>query len=101
MLAEIESEAPTYVRIISEIDIADRNNLKIILVDDTAEIYLGKEDYASRLRGLMNSRLYRELKEKNRNISVVDLRFDDKIYFQFSHTVLESSRKGGPLNGDN
>lgn len=84
MLDEIASEAPSYIQKISEVDISDRNNLKIMLVDDTIEIYLGNRDYLNRLRAFMKSGKYPELKRKNMPIAVVDLRFDDRIIYRRS-----------------
>jgi cell division septal protein FtsQ len=82
MVSEVESGSPDYTKMISEVDISDRNNLKIMLVDNTAEIYLGKGDYLNRFRALLNSDEYQKFKSQNRNIPVVDLRFDDQIIFR-------------------
>ena len=93
MLSEIGSGSPNYVRKISEVDISDRNNLKIMLVDSTAEIYLGKEDYLSRFRALLNSDEYQKFKNQNMNIPVVDLRFDNQIIFRGISNVSGSPEK--------
>jgi cell division septal protein FtsQ len=95
MLSEIASGSPQYTRRISEIDISDRNNLKIMLVDNTAEIFLGKEDYLNRFRTLINSDKYQEFKNQNLNFTEIDLRFDDKIIFRGNSNVSESPEKRG------
>ena len=83
MLSEIESGSPAYTRRISEIDISDRNNLKIFLVDDTAEIWLGGEDYLKRFQAFMDEfGYYEKLKKKNIAITEVDLRFEYQIIYR-------------------
>ncbi len=82
MLSEIESGSPSYAGNISEIDISDPNNLKIFLVDDSAEIYLGEKDYLKRFQKLMdNLNTYQEVKSQNSDIASVDLRFAGKIVY--------------------
>jgi cell division protein FtsQ len=83
MLSEIESELPQDARKISEVDISDRNNVKIMLVNDTAEVYLGGKDYLKRFRTLMDYMgKYQELKSKNNDIASIDLRFDGQIVYR-------------------
>jgi cell division septal protein FtsQ len=83
MLSEIESSMPQETKKISEVDISDRNNLKIMLVDDTAEVYLGSKDYLKRFRTLMDYMgKYQELKSKNNDIASIDLRFDGQILYR-------------------
>jgi cell division protein FtsQ len=82
MLSEIESGLPQDARKISEIDISDQNNLKIMLVDDTAEVYLGGKDYLKRFHTLMDHMdKYQELKSNN-DIASIDLRFDGQIVYR-------------------
>ncbi len=50
MLSQIESGLPHATQKISEVDISDPENLKILLVDDTAEVYLGEKDYLKRFQ---------------------------------------------------
>jgi cell division septal protein FtsQ len=83
MLSEIESGSPLYTRNISEIDVSDKKNLKIMLVDDTADIYLGNKDYLKRFKNLMDKLSdYQKLKGEYDDIPIVDLRFDDKIIYK-------------------
>ena len=95
MLAEIESGDPLYVKKISEVDISDSNNLKIMLVDDTAEIQLGNEDYFKRLHTFMNSPVYREMKEKKADIAVVYLQFKNNIVYSSERAAAVSSSTKG------
>ena len=68
---------------ISEVDISDPENLKILLVDDTAEVYLGEKDYLKRFQTLMNNLgEYQELKDQNNEIESIDLRFDGQIVYR-------------------
>jgi cell division septal protein FtsQ len=83
MLSEIGSELPQDVLKISEVDISDRNNVKIMLVNDTAEVYLGDKDYLKRFHTLMDYMgKYQELKSKNNDIASIDLRFDGQIVYR-------------------
>jgi|WetSurMetagenome_2_1015567.scaffolds.fasta_scaffold31477_3 cell division septal protein FtsQ len=87
MLKEIENGSPEDAKKISEVDISDRENLKILLVDDTVddtvEVYLGDKDYLKRFRTLMdNMGIYRELKEQKNDIASIDLRLENKILYQ-------------------
>jgi cell division septal protein FtsQ len=81
MLSEIGSGSPQFTKRISEVDISDRKNLKILLVDDTAEIYLGEKDYWKRLNAFLKQGMYRKLKDKYREFEYIDLRFDDQIVY--------------------
>ena len=83
MLSEIESGAPEYAHKISEIDMSDRENMKIMLVDDTVEVYLGGKDYLKRFRTLMDRMgTYQELKSQNNDIASIDLRFENQIWYR-------------------
>lgn len=82
MLNEIDAGSSLYSHNISEIDISNQSNLKILLVDDTAEVLLGDKDYLKRYRMLMdNLSRYQELKSKGNDIATVDLRFGRKIIY--------------------
>jgi cell division protein FtsQ len=96
LLSEIESGCPMHSRSISEIDISDRNNLKILLVDDTAEIYLGEKDYRKRFCTLMsNLNQYQELKNQYTDIPAVDMRFDGQIVYRLGPRNARFSEKAG------
>ncbi len=83
MISEIESGWPQYAREISEVDISDRSNLKIMLVNDTHEIYLGEKDYLKRIRKLMgNLSEYQRLKDQYNEFASIDLRFDRVIIYK-------------------
>jgi len=107
MLTEIEAGWPEYAREISEVDIADRSNLKIMLVNDTHEIYLGEKDYLRRIRKFMNNLSeYEKLKEQYNEFASIDLRYDREIIYKLRrsdndslHTKtarLENSRQRNP-----
>jgi cell division septal protein FtsQ len=83
MLSEIESGSPKATQKISEVDISDRNNLKIMLVDDTAEVNLGEKDYLKRFNNLMKYwGYYQGLKNQNRDIAAIILSFPGQIVYQ-------------------
>jgi hypothetical protein len=83
MLAEIESGEPEQVRRISEVDISAWNNLKIMLVDSTFEIWLGEKDYLKRFRAVLKSAQYKECRN-NPNLIEVDVSTGKLIRFGFS-----------------
>jgi cell division septal protein FtsQ len=83
MLSEIESGAPQETKQISEVDISDRENLKVMLVDDTVEVYLGEKDYLKRFHSLMeNMNKYLELRNQYAEIESIDLRFPGNIIYR-------------------
>jgi cell division protein FtsQ len=91
MLSEIESGSQEYARKISEVDISDPHNLKIMLVDDTTEVYLGEKDYLKRFRTLMsNLNEYRKLKAQYNEFASIDLRFDGQIVYRPRRADTES-----------
>lgn len=93
MLAAIEEGLPGATRKISEVDISNRENLKIMLVDDTAEIYMGEKDYLDRFRTLMdqeNRRRYEEIKSQYDGVESIDLRFDGQIIWRPIRTTAEN-----------
>jgi len=83
MLSEIEAGSPQSTKRISEVDISDPKNLKIMLVDDTAEVYLGGKDYLERFTTFMrNQDEYEKIKHQYEEIASVDLRFEDQIIYR-------------------
>jgi len=94
MLSEIESGSPLYAHNISEIDISDKKNLKLMLVDDTVEVYLGEKDYLKRFRKLMdNLGRHQEMKNQYDDIAYVDLRFDSQIIWRLRRAMPDITRK--------
>ncbi len=82
-LSDLDAGSPDYARSISEIDISDKSNIKVTLVDDTAEIYFGDRDFLKRFNTLKsNLTQYEELKSQYPEITVVDLRFDGNIIYR-------------------
>jgi cell division protein FtsQ len=78
MLAEIESDSPQSTKQISEVDLSDPQNLKMLLVNDTVEVMLGEKEYVKRFRKLMQ---YRNLREQYDALASIDVRFDGKIIY--------------------
>jgi cell division protein FtsQ len=82
MLSQIESGMPHATQKISEVDISDPENLKILLVDDTAEVYLGEKDYLKRFSTLMNNLgEYQKLKNQYTEFVWIDMRFENQIVY--------------------
>jgi cell division septal protein FtsQ len=83
VLAELSSGAPDVARQISEIDLSDTGNVRVMMVDDTAEIFLGDRDFLKRFQVFMaNMPQYQELKAEYSEIASVDLRYDGKIIYR-------------------
>ena len=83
MLSELESGSADYTKRISEVDISDPQNLKIMLVDDTAEVYMGGEDYLERFTTFIQNREeYEKLKNQYEEFASIDLRFEDQIIYR-------------------
>ena len=83
LLAELESGASAFTSQVSEVDLSEKANLKILLVDEVAEIYIGDRDFLKRFQTLMsNMAQYRELKNQYNEISSVDLRNEGQIVFR-------------------
>jgi cell division septal protein FtsQ len=94
LLAELESGSSTYAKEISEVDVSDKSNLRILLVDDTAEIYLGDRDFLKRFRRLLsNMDNYRDVKSRYGDIVYVDLRVDGRIIYKPRAEVTASAVK--------
>lgn len=86
MLSEIESGSPHETKKISEVDISDPDNLKVLLVNDNAEVFLGEKDYQKRFSTLMeNWKQYLELKDQYTEIESIDMRLDDRIIYSPKH----------------
>ena len=82
MLAEIEAGMPQSTKIISEVDVEDKKDLKIMLVNETAEVRLGEKDYLKRFRKFINNPgEYKRLKDENFEIGTIDLTLDRHILF--------------------
>jgi cell division protein FtsQ len=83
MLEELEAGSPAFVRNISEVDLSDPADVKLLLVDDTAEILLGDRDFLKRFLTLMaNLAQYRELQAQYQEIASVDLRYEGQIIYR-------------------
>ncbi len=83
MLSELESGSQNYTKGISEVDISDPENLKIMLVGDTAEVYLGGENYLERFTTFILKRdEYEKLKNQYEEFASIDLRFEDQIIYR-------------------
>jgi cell division septal protein FtsQ len=83
LLSELDRGSPDFARSVSEVDISEKSNLRITLVDDAAEVNIGDRDFLKRFRILMaNLPQYRELKTRYEEIASVDLRFDGQIIYR-------------------
>ncbi len=77
LIASIRTR-PGLAKKLSQIDVSDLHNASVILNGDPAVIYLGDDQFASRLQQYVD--LASALRERVPGIDYVDLRFDDRIY---------------------
>lgn len=92
LLSELDSADPMYARNISEVDLSDGDNLKIFLVNDSAEVFLGDKDFLRRFRTMMaNMNQYQDLKAQNYDIAEIDLRYDGQIIYRQRQNEAEAA----------
>jgi cell division septal protein FtsQ len=89
MLAEISAEMPLAVRDISEIDISELNNIKIMMDNDPVEICMGSENYLKRFNGFIgdSAKKYQELKNQGIQVAQIDLSNDGQIIYKSFEAV--------------
>ena len=83
ILAELESGSVEYTRAISEVDLSDPGNVRVLLVDDTAEISLGDKDFLKRFQDFLAQ--YPRAKAQYGEMISVDLRFYPQIVYRPRH----------------
>jgi cell division protein FtsQ len=79
VLAELGTGAKDLTRAISEMDLSDMGDVRVLLVDDTAEIHLGDRDFFKRFQGFLSQ--YEEMKAKYGEMASVNLRFFPDIVY--------------------
>lgn len=83
LLSDLESGSSAFTSEISEVDLSDKANVKLLLVDEPPEISIGDRDFLKRFRTLMaNMSQYREIKTRYNEISSVDLRYEGQIVYR-------------------
>jgi cell division protein FtsQ len=83
MLDELDYGSPAFTRNISEVDLADKGNVKILMLDDGTEVSLGDRDFLKRFRTLIsNMAQYQDLKSQYSEIVSIDLRFEGRIIYR-------------------
>ena len=95
MLKELDAGDEVFTRFISEVDLSQMDNVRILLIDDTIEIFLGDQDFLKRFQAFMSQ--YREVRAKHGDLVSADLRFFPKIVYQ----TRQSSGNQEPGSGIN
>ena len=98
MLKEIAGEMPLAVRDISEIDISEWDNIKIMMDNDPVEICLGGGNYLKRFNSFVGdpTKKYQELKNQGIQVAQIDLSNDGQIIYKSIEAVArEKSLKAG------
>jgi cell division protein FtsQ len=80
VLAELGGGSVAYTRAISEVDLSDPGNVRVLLVDDTAEISLGDKDFLKRFQDFLAQ--YPKAKAQYGEMISVDLRFYPQIVYR-------------------
>ena len=94
LIAAIKAK-PAIARRLSQIDVSDAHNAKIILSGDPAVIQLGDDQFLPRLESYLQ--LAAALRERVAEIDYVDVRFEDRIYVRPSSAPLRL-RQGKPAS---
>jgi cell division protein FtsQ len=77
-LIEAVQSDPDVAAQLSQVDVADLHNAKVILNDDPAVVFVGRDRFLPRIRTYLQ--LASALRQRVAEIEYVDLRFDDRIY---------------------
>jgi cell division protein FtsQ len=77
VIASVKAK-PSVARRLSQIDVSDAHNAKVILSGDPVVLQLGEDQFLPRLESYLQ--LAAALRERVESIDYVDLRFDDRIY---------------------
>ena len=103
MLSEIAEGMPQAVLNISEVDVAESGNIKIMMDNDPVEISMGSENYLKRFRSFVDAdpaRRYQELRNQGIQVAQIDLSNDGQIVFKNSDAVARerAMKLGSPVN---
>ena len=92
VLSELSGGQQDYTRTISEIDLSDIRNVKVLLVNETAEVYLGDHDFLKRFQMFMSNRSkYEEMISEGAEIAAIDLRFESQIIYRLKNAAAEQA----------
>jgi cell division septal protein FtsQ len=77
LLKELDSEQSGYSKDLSEVDVSDVDDVRVILKDDSVLVHLGKDSYLSRFKVYLAN--IKRLKQEYPDIDSVDMRFKGQI----------------------
>ncbi len=84
------SERPEVLSLVSQIDVSDPRNAVVLLEDDPALLYLGRERFLERLRSY--AELAPRLRDEVAEIDYVDLRFEPQVVVGPAETSTATGR---------
>jgi cell division septal protein FtsQ len=87
LLRELESGQEGYSGDLSEVDVSDLNDVRVILKDDPILVHLGNENLLQRFKLYLAN--IKKLKQDYPDIDAVDLRFKDQIVIKRQETSKE------------
>ncbi|MBZ5535258.1 MAG: FtsQ-type POTRA domain-containing protein [Acidobacteriia bacterium] len=91
LLGELESGREGYSADLSEVDISDPDDVRVILKNDPILVHLGKESLLPRFKLYLAN--IKKLKQDYPDIDAVDLRFKDQIIIKRQETSREAKAK--------
>jgi len=80
VMSDLQAGSEDLIRVISEIDLSDLKNVRILLVNDATEIFLGDKDFFKRLQAFVAQ--YPQVKSEHGEIASANLRFFPTIVYQ-------------------
>lgn len=84
LIASLQEDAAVAAQL-SQVDVADVHNAKVILNDDPAIVFVGRDRFLPRIRSYLQ--LSAALRQRVPDIEYVDLRFDERIYVRPAKVV--------------
>jgi hypothetical protein len=94
VLSALGEGSREYPQMISEIDLSDTSNIRLLLVDENVEIHLGDREFLERFNTfILNKDKYQELKSEYEDIVTIDLRFEGRIIYHPKN--LSGEQEGG------
>lgn len=93
LLKDLDSNQDDYSKDLSEVDVSDPDDVKIILKTDPILVHLGKEEFLPRYRLYLAN--IKRLEQDHPDIDSVDMRFKDQIVIKLQEKPKEEKTKKG------
>ncbi len=90
LLKDLDSDQSGYSKDLSEVDVSDADDVKILLKDDPVMVHLGKEDYLQRFKLYLAN--IKRLEQDHPNIDSIDTRFKDQLVVKLQEKPKEAKK---------